>query len=94
MPCLLHDLARPRNLRALRLYGKEHPLVSHHPAEFPGHKPCGIEYMMILVCRVISQHHVTKGMSNFMFWSHSNIHPSCVRSSVFSLSCDLTRPCN
>ena len=41
-------------------------MVSHHPAKFTGHKYCCNEDVVVLVCKVILQDHVTKGSGNFM----------------------------
>ena len=45
----------------------EKPLdVCHHPAKIGGHRRCCIGEIMVLVCHVISQDHVTKELSKFM----------------------------
>ena len=41
-------------------------MVSHQPAKFGGHRHCGSGDIMVLVCHVISQHHVIKRSYDFM----------------------------
>ena len=41
-------------------------IVCHNPAKFGGHKHCGSRSIMFLVCHVISQDHVIKGLCDFM----------------------------
>ena len=40
--------------------------VSQHPTMFGGHKNCGNASIMVLVCHLSSQDHVTKGSCDFM----------------------------
>ena len=48
------------------------PIVrSHHPAKFGGQRHCGSRYKMVLVCHVILQDHVIKGLCDFMGSSQS-----------------------
>ena len=67
---LSRDLARQHDQRVMRLYGWEHLMVSNHPATFDDHGYCGIGDIAVLVCHVILQAHVTKGIGNIMGKSH------------------------
>ena len=56
-------------------------MVSHNPATFDSHSHCGSGNIMALVCHVIQQYHMTKGLSNIMGTSPSTlvaIQPSLV----------------
>ena len=48
------------------LYGKEAPKVGHHPAKFSGYRQFSSGDVMVSICHVIFQGHVTKGSSNFV----------------------------
>ena len=48
------------------LYESKPLKVSHDPAKFGGDKHCGRGDIMILICHVISQDHVTLGSCDFM----------------------------
>ena len=41
-------------------YRQEPINIGYHPAKFGGHKHCGSEDVVVLVCHVISQDHVIK----------------------------------
>ena len=41
-------------------------MVSQHPANFGSHEHCGSEGIMVSVCHMILQDHVTKESGNFM----------------------------
>ena len=45
------------------LFWKKLLNVNHHLAKFCGHSHCDSGGIMVLVCHVISQHHVTRGWS-------------------------------
>ena len=45
-------------------------MVSNRPATFDDHGYCGIGDIAVLVCHVILQAHVTKGIGNIMGKSH------------------------
>ena len=55
-----------RNLRAMRICGKDSLKVSHHPDDFCDHRHCGGESILVLVYQVISKCHVIKGVYEFM----------------------------
>ena len=42
------------------------PQVSHQSAKCGSHWYCGGGYILVLVCHVILQDHMTKGLSKFM----------------------------
>ena len=47
--------------------------MSHHSNKFGGHRHCGIGDITILVCHVISQDHVIKGLCPFIDSSPSRL---------------------
>ena len=53
--------AKPHDQRVMRVYRQEPIKVSYHLAKFGGHWHSGSGDIIILVCHVISQDHVTKG---------------------------------
>ena len=46
--------------------GRSSSRLSYHPATFGGHRHCGNENIIILVCHVILQDHVIEGSCDFM----------------------------
>ena len=46
-------------------------MVSHHPAEFGGHKHSGSGDIMFSDCHVIEEDHMTKGSCDFIGGSSS-----------------------
>ena len=44
--------------------------ISYHPTKFGGHKDCGGEDIMILVCHVILENHVIKMSCEFEVGYH------------------------
>ena len=64
-------LKRPLDSRAMRLYRKEPLKVSHQRVKFGGYRHCGSGDRLILVCPLISSHHVIKQPRDFMAWSPS-----------------------
>ena len=63
------------------VYGTKLLIVYTQRAEFGSHGDCGSEYIIILVCRRISQDHVTNRYRNIMGKSPSRlatIYPSLV----------------
>ena len=45
-------------------------IVSYRPTKFGGHGHCGSGSIMVLVCHMILQDHVSKASGNFMGRSH------------------------
>ena len=41
-------------------------MLSHHPVKFTGYRHCGSRDLIVLVCHVILQDHVIKGLRDFM----------------------------
>ena len=41
-------------------------MVSYNPAKFGGHRHCVSRDIMVLVCHMILQDHITKGILNIM----------------------------
>ena len=56
----------PRGERVDKHNGMEFLKTSHHSAKFCGQRHCGSGDMMILVCQVMSQDHITKGTRDLM----------------------------
>ena len=63
-------------------------MVSHYPANFTGHKHCGNDDVVVLVCKVILENHVTKGSGKFV-----GRRPFRKIMILSSLSYDLVRSC-
>ena len=56
-------------------------MVSHSPAKFGGHRHCGSEDMMFLICHAILQDHVSQKEYIFLArspWKYVNILSSLV----------------
>ena len=49
----------------MKLYEGELLIICHQPAKSGGHRYHGSGDIMTLVCHVILQDHITKGMMNF-----------------------------
>ena len=47
-------------------------MVSHQPAKFCGHGHCNSGDRIVLVCHVILQDQVIKGLGNLMGWRSSS----------------------
>ena len=62
--------------------------ASYHPAKFSGHRHCGIDDRIVLVCHEILQDHAIKVLGNFMGKvSHqpANFNGKCTISKLFTL---------
>ena len=91
-----------RDSRFMSVYRLESLKVSSHSAKFGGHRHCGSGDIFILVCRIILQYHLIKGLCGFMVRVPLRQSPSCQvwwsqtlrqwRKKSFKLSRDLTRP--
>ena len=69
---LSRDLKIQRNQRVIRLYGQEPIKVSYHLAKFGGHRHCGNDDIMSLVCHVLEYHVINSnygGLCNGSFGS-------------------------
>ena len=62
----LAKLIKPCDCMVICLYGYKAVKEHHHCAKFCGHRYCGVGDIIILVCHVILQDHVTKGWSNIV----------------------------
>ena len=47
--------------------------VSHHSIKFSGHIHCGTGDIMVLVCRVVLQESIIKGLCDFRRGSHGTL---------------------
>ena len=56
------SLSRSPAQKVMRLYRWDPLIVSHHPAKFAGYRPGGGADLMVLVCYVILQDQVIKGL--------------------------------
>ena len=70
---LPHNLARPCYQRAMRLYWLKPIRKSYHPGRFGGNKHCGSGYKMILVCNMILQDHLIRGLCEYTGRSPSRL---------------------
>ena len=72
--CLSREFARPYDQGVVALYGQKPLKISHHRTNFPDHRQCGSEDIMVLACHVMSQVHVVRGSCDFM-GSRVSYHP-------------------
>ena len=63
---LSNDLSRPRDWRIMQLYEWKVLIVFLHPAKFCSDRYWDSGDMMVLVCHMISQGHVNKGVMRLL----------------------------
>ena len=59
-------------------YRQESIKVSYHPAKFGGHRHCGSENIMVLMCHVLLEDHVVKGVVTLRAGAHQGKLPYCL----------------
>ena len=83
------DLGRHYDQKVMSLDGQKPPNVNHHPTNFYGFRHCGDGDIMILVCHVILEDHVIKGLKSAIAiffkahgMSYSHIRNFTIKSSL------------
>ena len=66
MILFFHGISEEHVIKGLWLFRYELIKIGYHPVKFDGHRQCDRVDVVLLICHVISQYHVTEISSDLM----------------------------